>query len=383
MAEKVKSAFEQTITDGVLELVKDNPDIEKALLAKLKKVGITPQAVTVKVKVGAKKTKDTGKQHMRFPLVLKAISAKTNIALVGAAGSGKTTTVKKVSEALSLPFYSKSVSVQTGIHEFFGYQDANGKYVETLFRTAYEKGGIFLVDEFDAGNPNVLASLNQATANGECAFPDGMVKKHEDFIVVMAGNTYGHGATTEYVGRNKIDAATLDRFVFIDFPYDEKLEMELATNKEWCERVQAMRAKAIDKRVKTIISPRATFYGQDLLEAGVSETDVLRIVVYKNLSADEIKLINVPKAKKDSGIPVPKEDDIEANKNVTTRMKISQFRILEKKMTISEINEFADELYRQGRHVDSSDSNYGDIINTISWGSAEKDSSYWSDMYER
>lgn len=235
-------------------------------------------------------------RHFMFGAMLMGISARVNMALIGPAGSGKTTMVHQAAEDLGLPFYSKSVSAQTGVHEFFGYQDANGNYVRTLFREAYEHGGVFLVDEFDAGNPNVLAALNQATANGACAFADGMINKHENFVAVMAGNTYGTGATAEYVGRNRIDAATLDRFAFFQIPYDEELELSLAKNKAWCELVQEIRGNADKKKVKVIISPRATFMGEALLAAGMDQEDVLKATIYKNLSEDEIKLI-APKPK--------------------------------------------------------------------------------------
>lgn len=230
-------------------------------------------------------------QHYLFEDVLMAISAKVNIALVGPAGSGKTTLVANIAKSLDLPFYSKSVSAQTGTHEFFGYQDANGKYVKTLFREAYENGGVFLLDEFDAGNPNVLASMNQATANGGCAFADGMITKHADFTVVMAGNTFGHGATTEYVGRNAIDKATLDRFAFFTMNYDEDLEKSISTNKSWCNKVQALRKKAAERKIKTIISPRATFMGERLLAVGMKMDRVMDTVIYKGLNEKEIKLL--------------------------------------------------------------------------------------------
>lgn len=257
----------------------------------LKELGFYPEPVTVEIKTPKKETKKVKNQHFLFPQVLKSLIARVNVALVGPAGSGKTSMVHNAATALGLSFYSKSVSAQTGVHEFFGYQDANGNFVRTLFREAYEKGGVFLVDEFDAGNPNVLAALNQATANGSCAFPDRMVEKHKDFLAVMAGNTYGTGATAEYVGRNKIDAATLDRFVFIEVPYDENLEMAITTNKAWCRKVQQFRAQAAKKKVKCIISPRATFNGEKLLEAGMDEDFVLRSVIFKNLSEDEIRLL--------------------------------------------------------------------------------------------
>ena len=253
--------------------------------------GISKSVKTIEVKrVDGERVK-VGQVHKEFDSILTCVTARVNIALVGPAGSGKTTTVHKVAEALGLKFYSKSVSAQTGSHEFFGYQDAQGRYVRTLFRDAYENGGVFLLDEFDAGNPNVLAALNQATANGSCAFADGMIDKHEDFVCIMAGNTYGHGATSDYVGRNPIDAATLDRFVFIRFDYDEDLELALAPNKDWCIKVQAIRKRAIEKRVKTVISPRATIMGGQLLNAGMREKKVMDIVIHKGLTRDEINLI--------------------------------------------------------------------------------------------
>lgn len=253
--------------------------------------GIVPNRTEISVKNIAGEVKHVGVQHYLFEDILATISARVPLALVGPAGSGKTTTVKNVADSLSLEFFAKSVSAQTGQHEFFGYQDANGNYVKTLFREAYENGGVFLLDEFDAGNPNVLAALNQATANGETAFADGMVKKHEDFIIVMAGNTFGHGATTDYVGRNRIDAATLDRFAFIYFDYDEKLESIVAGNQDWTKKVQKIRKEVAKKKIKTIISPRASINGAKLLKAGLSEKRVIDLVITKGLSKDEISLL--------------------------------------------------------------------------------------------
>lgn len=287
----------KTIDEQILDKVSEHVEspevlevIKNATKEQLDAWGIAPKNITLEV-VTPKATKKIENSHFKTEVVLRSISAKVPVALVGPAGSGKTTCVSSVAEALSLEFYSKSVSVQTGVHEFFGYQDANGNYVRTLFREAYENGGVFLLDEFDAGNPNVLAALNQATANGSCAFPDGMINRHEDFIIVMAGNTFGHGANSEYVGRNKIDAATLDRFVFIEFPYDEDFEMKLCTNPTWCKEVQAFRKKVTDKKVKTIISPRATFYGEKLIEQGMDLKTVRDITIYKGLNSKELELL--------------------------------------------------------------------------------------------
>lgn len=287
----LEGVIAQMVTDGI-----NDHSTTKLITSKVQKFltenGIVPNRTEIVVKRVDGTTANVGSQHYLFNDILTTISAGVNLALVGPAGSGKTSAVANSAKALGLKFYSKSVSAQTGAHEFFGYQDANGNYVRTLFREAYEFGGVFLVDEFDAGNPNVLASLNQATANGSCAFADGMIHKHPDFVVVMAGNTFGHGATSEYVGRNKIDAATLDRFAFLYFPYDEKLETEIVANKEWVKKVQALRKKVAEKRIKTIISPRASIDGAKLLAQGMSESMVMELLIYKGLSNDERALLS-------------------------------------------------------------------------------------------
>lgn len=285
-------SLEKMILDQVAQMVRTDKGIEKNLLEVLAEHGIFPQKKQIEILSADRGRVELKNQHYLFEKVLRVASIGLNIALVGPSGSGKTTVVESVAKALQLDFFTMSVSQQTGTHEFFGYQDANGKYVRTHFRNAYENGGVFLLDEFDAGNPNVLAALNQATSNGVCPFPDAMVKRSKDFVFVAAGNTYGTGHNAEYVGRNRLDAATLDRFVFIEFPYDEALETILSKNKDWCKVVQEFRRNAERKKVRAVISPRASINGSLLLEAGISPVEVANMTVFKGLSKDEIDLIS-------------------------------------------------------------------------------------------
>ena len=169
----------------------------------------------------------SGRQHNKLAQVLRYVEIRQSLYLYGPAGTGKTQLAETAAQAVNLPFYPISVCGQTTKSDLLGYTTANGAYIGTIFRTAYENGGVFLLDEIDNGNPNVTAVLNSALANGVCTFPDKVVKRNPDFICIAAANTFGTGASAEYIGRNPIDAATLDRFKQIFVDYDEELETEL------------------------------------------------------------------------------------------------------------------------------------------------------------
>jgi cobaltochelatase CobS len=225
-------------------------------------------------------------RHKAFAKALAIAGQNIPLALVGPAGSGKTTACEQIAEALELPFYM--LGAVTGAHEFLGYVDAHGKYQTTPFRHAFEHGGLFLGDEFDGSDPAAPLVINSALANGHMAFPDSPtpVKKHPSFRMVIACNTYGMGADRVYVGRNQLDGATLDRFAFLDWGYDEKLERLFSDNESWVDRVQSLRRGVAKEKARVIISPRATINGAKLLAAGLTRDDVETLCIWKNVDAD-------------------------------------------------------------------------------------------------
>jgi cobaltochelatase CobS len=260
---------------------------------------------------------DVGVQHAYFDALLRIVACRLNCWLVGPAGSGKTSAVKFVSDALGLPFFGKSVGPQTSESSLLGYYDANGRYVRTQLRDCFEKGGVFVLDEVDAGNPAVLVTINSLLANGHAQFPDGIVEKHKDFVLIACANTIGQGADQQYVGRQQVDAATLDRFVFLQWPYDVAVEAAAlgvpldcfeglerpepfkflstaaAENveervREYVTKVTAIRKslKTLGKGVRHIVGPRANFSGVALVRVGWKVRDVLDACVWKGCAAD-------------------------------------------------------------------------------------------------
>jgi MoxR-like ATPase len=230
--------------------------------------------------------------HCQFLVLLKLLQAKVNVYLVGPTGSGKTFAAKQCAKELGVKFYfTGSVASE---FKLTGFVDAKGKVVRTAFREAFEKGGLFLFDEIDGSYPQAVLAFNAALANDCMDFPDRRVKRHKDFYCIAAANTYGQGADRQYVGRNQLDAASLDRFVFVDWKYDKKLELKLAGNAEWTHRVQKVRYAIEKLKIRHVVSPRASIYGSKLLNAKVPESDVEEMVLWRGLDeAEKDKIIEI------------------------------------------------------------------------------------------
>lgn len=227
---------------------------------------------------------DMGVQHAQFPVLVKVLQTRFPVWLPGPAGSGKTTAAKNAAQALSVPFHH--TGAVDNVYQLLGFIDAGGTYHRTTFREAYENGGVFLWDEVDASNPAALVAFNAALENGECVFPDAVISKHADCYFIAAANTYGSGATHEYVGRTKIDAATVDRFVMLDWQYDEILERAIAGDNPWTTYVQKIRRAVVAAGIKHLVTPRASIRGNALLAAGIHKDEVIKMTVRKGLAAD-------------------------------------------------------------------------------------------------
>lgn len=230
-----------------------------------------------------------GLRHDKFELLLRLATAldpvDRNIWIAGPAGAGKTHAAHTLAEALGLPFeYTGAVDTS---YKVSGYMNAAGGYVATSLRRMYENGGVWLADEVDGSSPNATLELNAMLANDFASFPDKMVQRHPDFICLAAANTWGHGGDANYVGRNKLDSAFLDRFVTITWPYDPVLERERAQHEVWVRVVQAVRDEATRQGAMFVISPRASIKGAQLLRAGLSRAETVEAIFgrYRSHSA--------------------------------------------------------------------------------------------------
>lgn len=235
--------------------------------------------------------RNMGAQHECFPTLLMMAQARDKdghtppIYLHGPAGTGKTTAARKLAEALGLPFYYNGAIDSE--YKLSGFIDAGGVFRSRPFYEAYANGGVYLFDELDSSLPSAVLAFNAALANGHADFPVGSVQRHADCIIVAAGNTClrGDGSNAGFL-RMEMDAAFRDRFIFLAWPIDEKLEEACvpAEYRPWLAKVRRVRNAVAALGVKKIdITPRATFAGMALLAAGMPERAVIDATLRKGL----------------------------------------------------------------------------------------------------
>lgn len=227
-------------------------------------------------------SKDVGVHHNELPRLIRLASTREHLYLHGPAGTGKSHLAWQIAEALDLPFACMSFCGQSTKSDLLGYMDAHGNYIATPFYEIYKNGGVFCLDEMDAANPNLINLLNGGLAGKMMSFPCGMVSRHPDFICVASANTFGTGSTEQYIGRNPLDAASLDRFQKITIDYCTKLERSLYSESA-CQMVWAER-KRLEGRTGFVLSMRTINRIEKYLAMGMSESEVYSLAIEAHLN---------------------------------------------------------------------------------------------------
>lgn len=275
-----------TVLQRLEPLIEDK--VSKIIDDKISKINIPYIKV---VKLGEMEIGRTNAEffHSRFDEILKCVSLNEPLMLVGPAGSGKNHTVGQVAKALNLKmYYTNSV---TNEFKLTGFIDAGGRYHETEFYKAFTNGGLFMLDELDASDPNAAIVINSALANGYMAFPCQTVEMHPDFRAVAAANTWGRGSDLQYVGRNPLDASTLDRFDFMYIDYDRDLESKLYPSQQVLDFMWAFRDSIEKCKIPFIVSTRGIgkVYKKEM--HGMPIDLILETNIVKNLSLDDLNSI--------------------------------------------------------------------------------------------
>jgi cobaltochelatase CobS len=224
-----------------------------------------------------------GHMHEAFDEVLLLAQCGENVMLVGPTGCGKTHLAEQVALAmgfdLETEFAVQSVSGGMGESKLVGGLLPTGEAGRfepfwTDFLRLYQNGGLFLADEGDAGDENVWLVINSALSNGYLDVQGiGRIRRSKNkgkpFVMLTAMNTFGKGANRQYVGRNELDAATLDRFIMgqVEMDYDRTLEKALCTTQEeWLKACWKARDAINATQLRRNVSTRFILSGKKMLD---------------------------------------------------------------------------------------------------------------------
>lgn len=217
----------------------------------------------------------TSRASKILPRLIANAKLKLNTLMIGPAGCGKTTAAHQLAESLGVQFGSVCLTAGASETWLFGRQTPNG-FVEGMFSKIYREGGVFLADEMDAADANLLLSINTALSHDTMLNPMSgeVIQKHPDFTFIGAGNTNGKGANHMYTGRSRLDAATLDRFVIVMTEYDHDLEQQLCPAEILFKWLQETRLKLKENGYDEFISTRAFRSTYIQAEAGIPYAEI-------------------------------------------------------------------------------------------------------------
>ena len=213
---------------------------------------------------------------------LTAMQLNMNTWLFGHTGTGKSTFVEQVAARIGWPVTRINLDSNLERADLVGQVTlvneggtTTTKFEEGILPRAMQRPGFFLMDEIDAGRPDILFVVQRALENkGLMLTEDGgrIVQPHPLFRFTATANTRGQGDEYGmYQGTKTMNASMIDRFTgFIEFKYMDA-KREAALLRKICPALDPKRAQdfaqfAADVRtafvkaeVYNTISPRGLF----------------------------------------------------------------------------------------------------------------------------
>lgn len=171
---------------------------------------------------------------------LTAFSKGMNTWLYGHTGTGKSTFVEQVASRIGFPVSRVNLDSNMERADLVGHiglREEKGTTVsafeEGVLPRAMQRPGFLLLDEIDAGRPDILFVIQRALEGTGLMLTEEhgrVVKPHQLFRFCATANTRGQGDEYGiYQGTRNLNTSMVDRFpVFIEFKYLDKItEMKL------------------------------------------------------------------------------------------------------------------------------------------------------------
>jgi hypothetical protein len=172
-------------------------------------------------------------RHPAYSYVHRAMQARIPIALIGPSGTGKSTLCQQIAEDMGLPYGMVPMTAGATPSWIVGAYTLDGYRTRSAVE-CFVNGGVFVFEEMDSADPNMLLVANNLIENDVFINPvtNESLKRSPDYIPVACMNTRGLGATAVNSGRSRLDDATRNRFAMgrVELFLDENLEASIFEN---------------------------------------------------------------------------------------------------------------------------------------------------------
>lgn len=239
-----------------------------------------------------------GVVNAKFKNVARWVALNIPVLLTGPAGCGKNVLVSQIAEHFGMPYLI--VNRIQDSSELQGFKTVDGEYAVTPFIKFVKEcekkkiDGIVVFDEIDGSDANALITVNDAISSREITLADTTKVNLKKIHFMACANTWGTGATDEYVGRNQLDSATLNRYRKVEIDYDPKVEESICPNKDLLKFFREFRKAVRSCGIKHIVSYRnlegltqGVEFEKDRMNTQVL-TDIIKEALLENLRRDDL-----------------------------------------------------------------------------------------------
>lgn len=189
-----------------------------------------------------------------------------NVLFIGETGTGKSLCVRHFCYKYNLPYYRVVMNAGTTVEDIIGQnimdEEGKFKFIYQVLIKFMKNGGVFVFDEINAGQKELLHILNSITDFERKAVvtqhKGEVIEASDNFLVVACMNP-----PDEY-DLSQMSKSLKSRFTPYYFDFDEEIDKKVIKDKKLLEFTKQVRLARVNKQLETPLSTRDLVQFQEI-----------------------------------------------------------------------------------------------------------------------